>query len=230
MIINRVFISLVLMTTLAGCSLFPDADREAYKKSKRVKPLEEPPEIVLPKRDASFDIPDTEKGTISKKSNEQEVEPDDKKTSQSSLSIVPQSSDVQMQRDGSLRWLSVKLAPEALWQPLLAFWKDNQTKIIESDAKLGTIKTDWIVSEAGLVKKKSKNNIFVSGSNGDLVLRDQFRMRLERTETGSNVFISHIGSEKIKDSDGSEHWELRPSRPELEAEVLTKLQQYLSQS
>jgi len=114
--------------------------------------------------------------------------------------------------------------------PLLTFWKDNQTNVLESDAKLGTIKTDWIVSEAGLVEKKAKNNIFVSVSNGDLVLRDQFRMRLERTETGSNVFISHVGAEKTKGSDGTEQWELRPTRPDLEAEMLTRLQQYLGQS
>lgn len=230
MIVNRIFVGLVSTTLLASCSLFPDADRDAYKRSKRVKLLEEPPEIVLPKRDASFDVPDVEKGTVSKKANDQEAVPNENKAAAPDPTVIPESPDVQLQHDGQSRWLSLKVAPEALWQSLLTFWKDNQTNVLESDAKLGTIKTDWIVSEAGLVEKKTENNIFLSGSNGDLILRDQFHMRLERTETGSNVFISHVGAEKTKGPDGSEQWKSRPTRPDLEAEMLTKLQQYLAKS
>ncbi len=230
MIVNRIFLGLILTTFLASCSLFPDADRDAYKRSKSVKSLEEPPKIVLPKRDASFDVPNVEKGTVSKKANDQEAISDGEGAVASSPIVVPESPEVQLQHDGRSRWLSLNASPEALWPSLLAFWKDSQIKVVESDAKLGAIKTDWIVSEAGLVEKKAANNIFVSGSNGDLVLRDQFRMRLERTKTGSNVFISHAGAEKMKDPDGSERWKLRPSSSDLEAEMLTRLQQYLAQS
>ncbi len=231
MIVNRTFMALVLTASLASCSLLPDADRDAYKKSKRIKSLEEPPEIVLPKRDASFDIPNVEQGTVSKKANDQEVAPNDTTETESKPTAVPGSPFIGLQRDGQFQWLSVEAVPETLWQRLLAFWKDSQVKVIESNSKQGTIKTDWIVSKAGLVEKKAGDNIFVSGSNGngDLILRDQFRMRLERAEVGSKIFISHVGAEKTKDSDGSERWKLRPARPDLEAEMLTRLQQYLAQ-
>jgi len=229
MIVNRTFMALILTVSLVSCSLFSGADRDAYKKSKRVKLLEEPPEIVLPKRDASFDIPNVEQGTVSKKANDQEVAPNDTTEPESNPTAVPDSPFIGLQRDGSLQWLSVEAVPEVLWQRLLTFWKDSQVKVIESNSKQGTIKTDWIVSKAGLVEKKAGNNIFVGGSNGDLILRDQFRMRLERAEVGSSVFISHVGAEKTKDSDGSEQWKLRPVSPELEAEMLTRLQQYLAQ-
>jgi len=229
MIVNRTFMALILTVSLVSCSLFPGADRDAYKKSKRVKLLEEPPEIVLPKRDASFDIPNVEQGTVSKKANDQEVAPNDTTEPESNPTAVPDSPFIGLQRDGPLQWLNVEAVPEALWQRLLTFWKDSQIKVIESNSKQGTIKTDWIVSKAGLVEKKAGNNIFVGGSNGDLILRDQFRMRLERAEVGSSVFISHVGAEKTKDSDGSERWKLRPARSDLEAEMLTRLQQYLAQ-
>jgi outer membrane protein assembly factor BamC len=238
MIKNQIFRTILLLLTasLASCSLFSNSDREAYKASKRVKLLEEPPEIVLPERDASFDVPDVEPGAISKKANDEKVavpaDTDAKPVAPAAASsaVVPVSPGVQMHRDGQSRWLSVEVAPETLWSSLLNFWKENQTKVVESDAKLGTIKTDWAVSAAGLMEKNAGNNAFVGASNGDLVLRNQFRMRLERTQTGSNVFIYHAGAERIKSSDGSEHWKRRPTSPELEAEMITRLQQYLAQS
>jgi len=229
MIVNRTFMALILTALLASCSLFPGADRDAYKKSKRVKLLEEPPEIILPKRDASFDIPNVEQGTVSKKANDQEVAPNDTTETESKPTAVPGSPFIGLHRDGQLQWLSVEAVPETLWRRLLAFWKDSQIKVIESNAKQGTLKTGWIVSKAGLVEKKAGNNIFVSGSNEDLILRDQFRMRLERADVGSKIFISHVGAEKTKDSDGSERWKLLPPRADLEAEMLTRLQQYLAQ-
>jgi outer membrane protein assembly factor BamC len=233
MMVYRVFVFttlLLAMVLLSSCSLLPSADREAYKNSKPAKSLEEPPEIILPKRDSTFDVPDLPKGAVSKKANDEEVLATDVKDVSSDDRTVPELSNITLRSEGRSRWLAVKATPEALWPSLLKFWDENKIKITESDAKLGIIKTDWIVTEAGLAKDTTENTIFVTDSEKDLVLRDQYRLRLERTEEGSNIFLSHTGAEKIPDSNGSERWRLRPSSTEFEAEMLTRLEHYLSHS
>jgi len=221
---------LLVVLLLPSCGLLPSADREAYKNSKPAKSLEEPPEIVLPKQDSTFNVPDLPKGAVSKKANDEEVLATDVEDVSSDDRTVPELSNIALRSEGRSRWLAVKATPEELWPSLLKFWDENKIKITEADAKLGIIKTDWIVTEAGLAKKTMKNTIFVNGSEGDLILRDQYRLRLERTAEGSNIFLSHTGAEKIPGSNGTERWKLRPSSAEFEAEMLTRLEHYLSHS
>ncbi|MDP3222830.1 MAG: outer membrane protein assembly factor BamC, partial [Rubrivivax sp.] len=55
--------------------------------------------------------------------------------------------------------------------------------------------------------------------------RDQFRMRLERTATGSEIYIAHRGAEEVYADERRENtrWRARPSDPQLEAEMLSRL-------
>lgn len=55
--------------------------------------------------------------------------------------------------------------------------------------------------------------------------RDQYRTRIERTATGSEVYITHRGlSEEFEDAKKERTvWKARPSDPSLEAEMLSRL-------
>ena len=55
--------------------------------------------------------------------------------------------------------------------------------------------------------------------------RDIFRTRIERTATGSEIFISHRGAEEVYTSDRHESttWKARPNDPQLESEFLSRL-------
>ena len=59
-------------------------------------------------------------------------------------------------------------------------------------------------------------------STGEL---DKFRTRVERTPTGSDVYISHRGMKEVYTGERKEHtiWQPRPTDPQLEAEFLSRL-------
>jgi outer membrane protein assembly factor BamC len=55
--------------------------------------------------------------------------------------------------------------------------------------------------------------------------RDQYRMRVERTAAGSEIYIAHRGAEEVYVGERRENttWRGRPSDPQLEAEMLSRL-------
>lgn len=71
----RTCLALLLAALLTGCGILPNADRDAYKKAERVKSLEEPPGIILPERDATYNVPDVQDGAVSKKASDKDKAP-----------------------------------------------------------------------------------------------------------------------------------------------------------
>ena len=59
-------------------------------------------------------------------------------------------------------------------------------------------------------------------STGEL---DQYRTRIERTDTGSEIFVTHKGMIEVYTTPQKDYtkWEPRPTEPDLENEILTKL-------
>jgi len=90
------------------------------------------------------------------------------------------------------------------------------------------METNWSENRAKLPNDIIRNTIGrVFGNLYDTGERDRFRTRVERTATGSEVFISHRGAEEGFVSndrrDEGTRWRFRPSDPQLEAEFLTRL-------
>jgi outer membrane protein assembly factor BamC len=103
------------------------------------------------------------------------------------------------------------------------------------DAKAGVIETNWSENRGKLPNDVVRNLLGrLAGNLFDTGERDQFRTRLERVELGggrigTEVFISHRGIEEAVVSptgardDNTTRWRLRPSDPQLEAEMLARL-------
>jgi outer membrane protein assembly factor BamC len=144
--------------------------------------------------------------------------------------IAPRVTDqARVERDGSQRWLVVKMAPEVLWPQVKEFWQDSGFLIASENQEAGVMETDWAENRAKIPQDFIRNTL---GKLIDSVYstgeRDKFRTRLERTADGATeIYISHRGAEEVVTSQGQRTdgtiWTARPSDPELEAEFLSRL-------
>ena len=133
---------------------------------------------------------------------------------------------MRVERQGQQRWLVVPMTPEQLWPQVRAFWEQRGFNLVVDDAKAGLLETNWSENRAKLPSDVIRSTIGkVFGNLWDTGERDQFRTRVERTATGSEVYIAHRGLEETYTSERKESttWRARPSDPQLEAEMLTRL-------
>jgi outer membrane protein assembly factor BamC len=134
--------------------------------------------------------------------------------------------DLRIERAGSQRWLVTNLTPEQLWPQLQSFWQERGFTLEIQNAETGVMETGWAENRAKLPQDLIRNtigkvleNLYSTGE------RDRFRTRVERTATGTEVYITHRSMEEVfaeRDRD-STVWRPRPGDPQLEAEFLTRL-------
>jgi outer membrane protein assembly factor BamC len=131
-----------------------------------------------------------------------------------------------IERLGNDRWLSTNLTPEQVFPQVRTFWKDNGFNLTQDRPEAGVLETDWAENRAKLptdIIRRSIGKVFDSAfSTSEL---DKFRTRVERTPTGSDIYISHRGMEEkyIGERKESTVWQPRPADPSLEAEFLARL-------
>ena len=135
--------------------------------------------------------------------------------------------DMRVLRDGSRRWLVVPQTPEQLWPRLKTFWQERGFNLVEENAATGVMETNFSENRAKLPNDVVRNTIGrLLGNLYDTGERDSYRTRLERSAAGTEIYISHRGIEEAKTSDARDSgttWRARPSDPELEAELLSRL-------
>ncbi|MBU6258762.1 MAG: outer membrane protein assembly factor BamC, partial [Burkholderiales bacterium] len=140
---------------------------------------------------------------------------------------VTRAGALRVARDGEMRWLVVPLAPEALWPKLEQFWKDRGTPLTTDDPKAGVMETDWVQNKdkrpADFIQStlgKLLPNLFDSG------FRDRYRTRVERTATGSDVYVTHRGLEDMSSANEQGQttgWRATPPDPQAEAAILAQM-------
>lgn len=211
---NRIFVPILILLLGSGCSLLPASTDDDYAKSRANPKLEEPPEISLPTPSAAYKIPKSAAPKIAE-SNDAKGE--------------SAGAEIELKRDGSVRWLDVPRTADKLWPQILAFWKDSDTKLAESDEKLAMLETEWVESKAGIPTEGLKNLLKKAvGSGSDLVLRDKYRLRIRAEEDVSKIFLTHRGAVLTHAKGDTPQWEMRQPEPEREAEMLRQLQLFLS--
>jgi outer membrane protein assembly factor BamC len=139
---------------------------------------------------------------------------------------LTQSGEVRIQRAGQQRWLAVKQTPEQLWPQLRSFWEKNGFTLALDNAPAGLMETNWSQNRAKLPADVFRNSIGrLLGTLYDTGERDLFRTRVERTPEGSEIYLSHRGVEEAMQGAQRDTLSarLRPSDPELEAEMLARL-------
>jgi outer membrane protein assembly factor BamC len=141
--------------------------------------------------------------------------------------IAPQQvGDFRMERLGNERWLSTTLAPEAIYPQVRTFWKDNGFNLVQDRPDAGVLETDWAENRAKLpqdfVRSAIGRVLDSAYSTGEL---DKFTTRIERTATGSDVFITHRGMAEVYvgQRNDSTVWQPRPGDHQLEAAFLARL-------
>jgi outer membrane protein assembly factor BamC len=139
---------------------------------------------------------------------------------------------LRVEREGQQRWLVVPMAPEQLWPQLKTFWSQGGFTLAEENASTGVMETNWAENRAK-VGSDAVGGIFnrLLGRLIDTGERDRYRTRVERTATGSEVYITHRGVAEVYTSDRRDNttWQARPNDPQLEAEFLSRLMVQLGQ-
>ena len=210
---------IVLGAGLSACA--SDAPKKKFDYGTQVKstPLEVPPDLVKPLDNDTLGATDAALA----------------RADTASVAVLPAYPDMRIARAGDTRWLIVKQAPEKLWLPVREFLVKQGLEIASENQTLGILETEWADNRANasgnLLQKylgKVAPALFSSG------IRDQYRVRFERTAEGaSEIYLSHRGLEEVAVTDGNPFtstktiWQRRAPDPELEAEMLHLLMQHL---
>lgn len=214
---------------LGGCSIsdgFRDVTSIEYKSASKGPPLDIPPDLVKPRGDERFAIPDRPAAgtTFSDFSRERAVER--AAPTAGGPVVLPQPQGVRIERQGSQRWLVVDQSPEKVWPVVRDFWSESGFALRLESPETGIMETDWserraAVPDSWLRSQLSRvlNSLYTVGE------RDKFRTRLESSGKGTEIFVSHRGmTEELTGAQKeSTVWVTRPSDPELEAEFLRRL-------
>lgn len=217
----------ILLATgiLAGCSsqqpLTKKLDYQSDK-PKTVNTLEVPPDLTAPQVQNKYTIP----GAASAAAQDANAGAQAQQQQPVSSSVALNKLDnIKMERAGTQRWLVVSgKSPEQLWPALKAFWQDNGFVIKSEDPAVGVMETDWAENRAKLPNDGLRKLLETVGlgsvySTGE---RDKFRIRLEKTANGTEVYFSHRGMEEVYADTTKTNtiWQPRATDPGLEAELL----------
>jgi len=216
-------LSAVLLT---GCSTINQAlgleEQVDYKSTVSGDPLTIPPDLTQANQDARYRAPEGVT-TFSEYAAAQENRP-----TVGQSQVLPQSGDIQVKRDGDLRWLVVNRPVEQIYPQLLEFWNEQGFTIRSEDPRAGLIETDWAENRSKIPEGWLRSalgavidQVFDSGE------RERFRTRLERVGEGtSEIYISH--QHMYEASDGTVfRWVHGKEDPGLNAAMLARLMVYL---
>lgn len=212
-----------MCAAVAGCSSFGDKNKGEleYKQSQRQPTLEIPPDLTEPAYNDTMLMP-----TMSAQASAAASQ-----TASGNAKVFKVSNaDVEVGRDGSLRWLIVNANADAMWGKLRDFWPTMGLELQTDEPGLGIMETKWQerlfdVEETSSIRKLIRK-AFKGAYSSDT--RDKYRLRLEAREDGrSEIFITHYGIAQVLDKDERAIWQVRPSEVELANEVMNRLALYL---
>lgn len=217
---------LLLVAALAGCSSIENVmsgDKIDYRSAgTKTAGLEVPPDLTQLARDSRYQ---NQGGAVSAAAYQSSAAAP--VAAAAATPVAPQAlGDVRIERQGNQRWLSTALTPEQLWPQLQSFWKDRGFVLVLDQVATGVMETDWAENRAKLPNDLIRNTIGkVLDSFYSTGERDKFRTRVERSATGSEVYISHRGMVEVYSGDRKETtvWQPRPIDPQLEGEFLSRL-------
>ncbi len=218
----RLLVSVTIAAlALGGCEML-EPKRIDYKSAGKAPSLEVPPDLTAPTGDNRYSVPDiggAGAATFSAYSKERGEKP-------ASSTILPEQEKAHIERSGSQRWLVVSATPEQVWPVIKDFWQELGFIVNLESKETGVMETDWAENRANIPQDVIRRTI---GKFADSLYstpeRDKFRTRVEKSETGTEIYISHRGVYEVYSTEGKDRtvWQPRPADPELEAEMLRRL-------
>jgi outer membrane protein assembly factor BamC len=225
---TRVITGLAVATSLlvlSGCSSLSElmsGDKIDYKSASSKGPrLDVPPDLSQLTREARYAVPGAAVTAAGFQAGQAAAG-----AARGASTAATEIGDVRIERAGNQRWLVVKRPPEKLWDPVREFWQENGFLLAIEQQDSGILETDFAENRAKIPQDiirrtigRLVDNLYSTGE------RDKFRMRLERTPEGTEIYISHRGMVETvsSTSSGSTIWQPRPADPELETEFLRRL-------
>jgi outer membrane protein assembly factor BamC len=218
--------ALLLASGLAACSSVESmvgGDKIDYRSSSttRDKGLEVPPDLTQLGRDSRFQPTGGSVSAAQFQAGTQAA------AVAAPSAVAPKAiGDIRIEREGNQRWLAIAVPPDQLWPQLQAFWKERGFTLAVDQPELGVMETDWAENRAKIPQdfvRSSIGKVFEGAySTGE---RDRFRTRVERTATGSEVYLTHRGMVEVYSGSDKETtvWQPRAADPQLEAEMLQRM-------
>jgi len=219
----------IALSLLAGCSTVENllsGDKVDYRSTSasRTSGLQVPPDLTQLAKESRYSQPS---GTVSASTFQALGAGTTAQSTPVVAVVAPQVvGPFKLERLGNERWLSTTLSPEEVFPQVRAFWKDNGFTLTQDRAEAGVLETDWAENRAKLPNDIIRNTIgkvFENAiSTGEL---DKFRTRVERTATGSDIYVTHRGMAEVYTGERKEStvWQPRPADPQLEAAFLSRL-------
>lgn len=217
---GRVAVAAALaIALLVSCANVEVSDKIDYRSAAPPKPLDVPPDLSQLPKDDRFQVPNSASASSAARTGP---------AAQAPVTAVPAVASARFERDGSQRWLAVDQPPEQVLEQVRETFKAAGLGIERDDPSLGIVETVWAENHAKLPLDFLRRTL---GRITDFMYStselDKFRARVERTPNNtSEVFLSHRGMAEVYTNKQNEQtvWQLRPSEPELEAEMLRRLQ------
>jgi outer membrane protein assembly factor BamC len=210
------------LLALGACSsLDTTSDTIDYRSTtSRAKPLDVPPDLSQLTRDTRYQPQSGIVSAAAASTNPGAATPGAPTVALDALD------GMKIERRGLQRWLVVPRPPEQVWPQLRAFWEQRGFTLQTEDAAAGVMETNWAENRAKLPQDIIRSTIGrVFTSVYDTGERDQFRTRVERNGSVTEITIAHRGMEEAYSNERRDNttWRSRPSDPTLEGELLSRL-------
>ncbi len=218
-------ILLALALALSACSITQEIEQRTkidYKSAAKLPPLDVPPDLVSPRGDDRYAIPEREQRTFSGYQSARTVE----RAQAADAKVLPSVEGMRIERAGTQRWLVVAQPAEKLWPLVKEFWQESGFVLQSESPATGVMETEWAENRAKIpqdIIRRTVGRLFESVYSTSE--RDKFRTRFETVAGGTEIYISHRGMQEVFTNEGRDRtmWQPRPTDPDLEAEFLRRL-------
>lgn len=205
----------------SACTLTGGSEVIDYSSTKKTKILDIPPDLS---KNISVE-------PIKSSVNLSDINKEKERTSSGAVKLdVGVDTEAKIVDQGVYRYLETKIEMGELWEKINAFLKDAGLDIAESNAKVGTIYTDWAENRAKYPTSSFREYIgkIIPGvvSTGEL---DRYQVVVEKRADKNRVYLAHYGvlERERPGTQGSFQWVYREREPLLEMEMLKRLAIFL---
>lgn len=218
------------LLVLSACS---STDEPSYKgvyeaQKAAQRPLEVPPDLVLPQGERALSIPSiaAEQASLTSYQNKDKTYISD---------LLPDPEGARLLHDGGIRWLELDVRAEKIWPQLKSFFEALGFSFVQENMEIGYLETDWVENR---VEFPSSWLGKLLNSFAEAAIKDKYRIRLERAGENKEktfIFVTHQGLKagEIEDQTSDTttwYWEHRDSDPELEVEMMMRFLVYTGMS
>ncbi len=218
-------LSASLFLNFTACSTIDDLAEKSkidYKSAGKRPTLEVPPDLTSPTS--------TDRGTVGSASTSastfQRNAAQGTTAVASTAGVLPTVPGVRVERSGTQRWLAVDMKPEQLWPIVRDFWIDAGFNLAVQSPQTGILETEWAENRAKIPQDgiramigKALDAVYSTGE------RDKFRVRIDSTANGSELYLSHKGMVEslVGQTKETSLWQPRAADADLEAEFLRRI-------